>query len=173
MLLNGPPGIGKTTIGRALAATVRNGVCIHGDELRSFVVAREPGTVPLGLSYAGGAALADVYLGAGYELTVFEYVFERREHVDRFLDALTTDVPVHLLTLWAPLELVAAREAQRPGRERLGDRVATCWRQIAAELPQLGATVDASAPAGAVLAEVCRHVAAGSGRIAAPARSTP
>lgn len=45
VLLNGPAGAGKSTLGRRLAATSRNGACVHGDYLKRFVVARESGTV--------------------------------------------------------------------------------------------------------------------------------
>lgn len=65
VLLNGPAGVGKTTAGRRLAATARNGTCVHGDDLKHFVVSRDPDTVQGGLSYVGGAALADVFLDAG------------------------------------------------------------------------------------------------------------
>jgi predicted kinase len=158
VLLNGPAGVGKTTIGRRLAATARNGVCIHGDELKRFVVAREPGAVEQGLSYVGAAALADVNLAAGYELVVFEYVFERRAHAKRFLRALRSDVPVALLTLWAPLEVVAAREAARPGRDRLGERVAACWHALAANRHELGVVVDARGSVDEVLEKLSRSV---------------
>jgi ABC-type transport system involved in cytochrome c biogenesis ATPase subunit len=53
VVLNGPAGVGKTTVGRRLAGTARNGACVHGDDLKRFVVAREPGTVEQGLSYVG------------------------------------------------------------------------------------------------------------------------
>lgn len=162
VLLNGPAGVGKTTVGRRLAATARNGVCMHGDDLKRFVVAREPGTVDQGLSYVGGAALADVFLHAGYELVVFEFVFEQRMHVDRFLDRLRSDVAVHLITLWAPLETVATRELGRLDRGRLGDRVAACWNTMAADLAELGAVVDARAPVDEVLAEVRRQIGTGT-----------
>lgn len=82
-LLNGPAGVGKTTVGQRLAGAVPNGVCIHGDDLKNFVVSRQDGTVASGLSYVGGAALAEVYLGAGFDLVVFEFVFEKPEHVTR------------------------------------------------------------------------------------------
>src|SRR3712207_3602106 len=62
VLVNGPPGVGKTTVGRLLAETARNGVCIHGDDLKRFVVAREEGTVEGGLASVGAAALAGIYL---------------------------------------------------------------------------------------------------------------
>ena len=108
-MVNGPAGVGKTTLGRRLAATARNGACVHGDDLKRFVVAREPDTVALGLSYVGGAALADVFLDAGYDLVVFEFVFPRGVHVERFLRALRSGVPVHLVTLWAPLATIVER----------------------------------------------------------------
>jgi chloramphenicol 3-O-phosphotransferase len=131
VLLNGPAGVGKTTIGRRLAATARNGICVHGDDLKHFVVSRDPDTVQSGLSYVGGAALADVFLDAGYELVVFEFIFTRHRHIKRFLDALRSDAPVHLLTLWAPLATVVAREAARADRERLGGHVTECWHELA------------------------------------------
>jgi chloramphenicol 3-O-phosphotransferase len=151
VLLNGPAGVGKTTAGRRLAATARNGVCVHGDDLKHFVVSRDPDTVPSGLSYVGGAALADVFLDAGYDLVVFEFIFTRRRHVERFRRALRSDVPVHLLTLWAPLATVAAREAVRSNRERLGARVAECWHELAAHLDELGVVIDALQPVGGVV----------------------
>lgn|GEM_PF-3136343 len=151
VLLNGPAGVGKTTTGRQLAATARNGVCVHGDDLKRFVVSRNPETVQGGLSYVGGAALADVFLDAGYDLVVFEFVFARRRHVERFLRALRSPVPVHLLTLWAPLAAVAAREAARPDRERLGARVGECWHELAAHLDELGVRIDAARPVSEVV----------------------
>jgi chloramphenicol 3-O-phosphotransferase len=162
VLLNGPAGVGKTTVGPRLAGTARNSVCVHGDDLKHFVVNRDPGMVQSGLSYVGGAALADVYLDAGYELVVFEFIFTRRRHVERFLRALRSDVPVHLLTLWAPLATVRAREAVRPGRERLGARVAECWHEMSAHLNELGVVVDAVQPVGEVLQAVRQAVQDGS-----------
>jgi chloramphenicol 3-O-phosphotransferase len=76
VILNGPAGVGKTTVGRLLA--------------------------------------------------VFEYCFEVRGHVQRFLAAYTASAPVFLFTLWAPLAVVEARERARNGRSPLGERVAHC-----------------------------------------------
>jgi thymidylate kinase len=151
VLLNGPAGVGKTTAGRLLAATARNGVCVHGDDLKHFIVSRDPDAVEGGLSHVGRAAMADVFLDAGYDLVVFEFIFTRRRHVERFLRALRSDVPVHLLTLWASLATVAAREAVRPNRERLAARVAECWQEVAAHLDELGVVIDALQPVDAVV----------------------
>jgi predicted kinase len=135
ILVNGPAGVGKSTVAPRLAARATNGACISGDALKSFVVAREePFTVALGVSYVAAAALADVFLEAGYDLVVVDFIFERPEHVLRFTGALRTDVPVHLLTLWASLETVANRSG----------RAGPSWHAIHASLAQLGTTVDAT-----------------------------
>jgi|SRR4051794_16904612 chloramphenicol 3-O-phosphotransferase len=166
VLVNGPAGVGKTTVGRRLAATARNGICIHGDDLKAFIVARDPRAVGRGLSYPGGAALADVFLDAGYELVVFDVVFPSGRQVARFHEALRTVAPVHLLTLWAPLTTVTAREAARPHREPLGSLVTQSWRELFANLADLGAVVDAGRPVDDVVAEARRAVDASTGALA-------
>lgn len=142
IILNGPAGVGKTTVGRALAALVPNGACIHGDDLKAFIVTRQEGTVQGGLADVNGATVAANFLDAGYERVVFEFVFEEPRFVTRFLDAYTAATPVHLFTLWAPLEVAIAREAARPDRERLGTRVIDCHRTMAAHLDRLGIVIE-------------------------------
>jgi adenylylsulfate kinase-like enzyme len=146
LLLNGPAGVGKTTVGTRLAATADNGACVHGDDLKHFVVARIPGTVDQGLSYVGGAKLADVFLEAGYDLVVFEFIFLHAAHIQRFMRSLQTELPVHLVTLWAPLTVVSARDAARPQPERQG----------AEHLSELGAVLDASGSVEKLVADVCQ-----------------
>jgi len=142
VVLNGPAGVGKTTVGRLLAGRAANGVCIHGDALADFIVSRRDGSVRLGLGYEGGALLASNYVGAGYDLVVFEYCFERVAHIERFLATYTGTAPVSVFTLWAALEVVAVREQHRLGRRRLGDRVQECYETMRANLSELGMIIE-------------------------------
>ncbi len=161
-MLNGPAGVGKTTVGRLLAGAARNGVCIHGDDLKNFVVARDLASVSTGLSYVGAAALVDVFLEGGYELVVVDFIFSRPDHLDRFETALRSQAPVSVFTLWAPLEVVKTREASRPGRKRLGPRVGECWADLARYRTQLGITIDATVGPIAIADEIQRQLALAS-----------
>lgn len=154
VVVNGPAGVGKTTVARALAARAANGVCIHGDALADFIVSRRDGEVRGGLGYEGGALLAANYLDAGYELVVFEYCFESGDHIDRFLAAYNGAAPVSVFTLWAPLDVVSEREAKRDGRGRLGDRVRACWETMRANLDELGEVVENDADPDVVAARL-------------------
>jgi len=142
ILLNGPPGVGKTTVGNALASLVNNGACIHGDDLKSFIVSQVEGKVEGGLGYKNGAAVATNFIAAGYELVVFEYVFEKPTHVARFLEFFQAKVPVHLFTLWAPLKVITEREQARLDHTKLGNRVVECYQTISRNLDQLGHRID-------------------------------
>lgn len=143
IILNGPAGVGKSTVGRALAALAPNGVCIHGDDLRAFIVTRQPGATASGTTYTIGAAVAAGFLAAGFQRVVFEFVFEQPTYVTRFRDAYAATgaaAPVSLFTLWASLAVTTEREATRTYRDRiggnLGERVAACHRTMAAHLDQ-------------------------------------
>jgi energy-coupling factor transporter ATP-binding protein EcfA2 len=163
VMLNGPSGVGKSTIARLLAGRVANGACIHGDALADFIVTRDS-TVERGLGYVNGATIAANYIRAGYELVVFEYVFEDRSHVQRFLDAYDASAPVHLFTLWAPLAVVQARACEGDGRHRSTERVTACHEAITANLGSLGFVVDNCGDPRAVAEAVDEFALAGIAR---------
>jgi chloramphenicol 3-O-phosphotransferase len=167
VLLNGPAGVGKSTVGRRLAERAANGVCIHGDSLKGFIVSRDRHR-PRGMAFRAAGALADVYLDAGFELVLVDFVFEGEQHVETFRRSVSADTAVQVVTLWAPLAVVTAREAVRPGRERLGARVAECWHAIHDGLGALG-TVGTVVPAEGPVDEVVLQVERAIGDPRAPA----
>jgi len=137
IILNGPAGVGKTSVGKLLAQKSENSVCISGDALKDFIV-RKTDTVKGRLGYKNGASLIYNFLNAGYELVIFEYVFPSKKQIEYFLEELKVDVPVFLYTLWAPLEVVKEREARRIERASLGEQVIKCHEELASNLNGLG-----------------------------------
>jgi len=119
ILLNGPSGVGKTTVGRLLAARVHNGACVHGDALRDFVVARVDDEVQLGLGFVNAATVAANFVRGGYERVVVDFVFETPRHVATFVDAFAVDADLHVVTLWASREALAERGGSLDGHARM------------------------------------------------------
>lgn len=152
VVINGPPGVGKTTASNALAQLLPRCICIHGDDLRAFAPDDARSFLGGGSTYRAAATLARAYLEMGAEFVLFDYCFLRPRHLAYFTDALP-GVEVQVFTLWAELQTVQAREAQRP-RPPLGDAVEECHREMAEQLGVLGEIVDAdsrSAPNVAVM----------------------
>ncbi|HEY0715203.1 MAG TPA: AAA family ATPase [Polyangia bacterium] len=137
LIVNGPPGVGKTTASRKLARMTPGTPCIEGDRLRAF--APEPPRQHLGAgsTFRAAALLARAYLEMGAPRVIIDYVFLRPRHIAYLRDGLS-DVSVFLFTLWAPLETVEARERGRVGRTRLGTAVAECYREIDTNRASLG-----------------------------------
>jgi chloramphenicol 3-O-phosphotransferase len=145
VIINGPAGVGKTTVARKLALLGENSACIHGDDFKHYIVNRNLNTVATGLGYKNGATVANNFINGGYELVLFEYVFEDESHLPKFIDHLKVDCPVYLITLWANQGVVVDREANRSGRERLGKRVLECYAAMQQALGKLGLVIDTSA----------------------------
>lgn len=130
VIINGPAGVGKTTISKALAAKYQNSACIEGDQLKHFIVNRDSNIVAGRLSYKNGATLIHNFILANYECVIFEYVFENIDAIDYFLSFLKKEIPIFWFTLHASLKTVKARELVRANRERLGDRIDECYKGV-------------------------------------------
>lgn len=154
IILNGPAGVGKTTVGKLLAQRAENGVCISGDALKNFVV-RRTGSVKGRLGYRNGATLIRNFIEAGYELVVFEYVFPGKEQINYFYQELEVDVPLFFCTLWASLATVRERESGREERVSIGEQVTRCYEQLASNIDELGPVIQTD---GLGIEEVVRNV---------------
>lgn len=142
ILVNGPPGVGKTTVARTLASTAINGACVHGDCLRDFIVTRKRGSVRPRTTYRAAARVSSVFIESGYDLIVVDYVFSNPGHLAEYRQALARDVPLFCFLLWAPLSVVEERERSRPHRRRLGKQVSETYGTIERQFRDLGFAID-------------------------------
>lgn len=142
LVLNGPAGVGKTTVSRCLTSALSGTVLIPGDTLRTFAPDNGREFLGPGSTYRAAASLAGAYLQMGALRVIFEYVFETPAQLGRFLRHAPAGVPTHVFTLWAPLDVVVAREEERADRGPLGARVLACYASMQQHLGALGTVMD-------------------------------
>lgn len=152
VIVNGPPGVGKSTVSRCLANVRPGTVCIHGDHLRAFAPEDARAHLGGGSTYRAGATLACTYVEMGAARVIFDYCFLRPQHLRYFAEQIPRNVPMHLVTLWASLPTVQARERGRVGRTPLGDAVEECHAELQGHLSEFGTVMDAESEAPEVIA---------------------
>ncbi|WP_143348453.1 AAA family ATPase [Ensifer adhaerens] len=167
VIINGPAGVGKSTVSRILASRWDGAINISGDALRHFAPENVREHLGAGSTYRAGAALVASYVEMGARRVLFDYVFERPESITLFQGQLPLNLSVHVFTLWAPLETVVQREANREGRSRMGDAVVATFEAIQPNLHALGRvianTVGAEETAQIILEELLGSVSSDDG----------
>lgn len=138
LLINGPAGVGKTTVASRLKLRVPGTVCVHGDQILAFSPPDVRVHLGAGSTFRAGAALVREYVEMNAPRVLFDYVFSNAAHISRFCRWLAPDTMVHVFTIWAPLEAVRQREAARTEREPLGARVIETYATLQENLSQLG-----------------------------------
>lgn len=158
VVVNGPPGVGKTTVSRLLARHLEGTVCIQGDALRAFSPPTPRAHLGRGSTYRAAAALACAYLRMGAPRVIFDYCFLRPAHVAYLVENLD-NTRVEFFTLWASLPTVKAREQRRCGRSPLGAAVDECHAEIQRHLSDLGEVLDAREPPEVIAEALARRLA--------------
>jgi thymidylate kinase len=146
IVLNGPLGIGKSTLAEALTESIDACAMLSGDHL---VAVNPPSKTELELLHSTIELLVQHHRGFGYRNFVIEHVWRTEwELADlrRRLD--DTKVPCFLLTL--PIEenlrRIERRQAARAIDESEFEHLALTEERRALEGPGLGTPFDVSAP---------------------------
>lgn len=164
ILINGPPGVGKSSVSQCLALSVPGTVCVSGDAIRGFSPPDARTHLGPGSTYRAISALTRAYLDMGAPRVIAEYVFTRPSHVAQALDGLSPSVPVTVVTLWAELPAVLVRARERDRASVSPEAVERAWREIAAHLPELGEVICASGPVSETVSRVTEAVSRHSDR---------
>ncbi|MBV6624433.1 MAG: AAA family ATPase [Rivularia sp. (in: Bacteria)] len=142
IIINGPPGVGKSTTAKLIAQYSQNSVCIQGDDIKHWIVNRNSENLTKGLTYINGGACCRNYLKAGYELIIFDYVFTKKIHVERFIENCEMRESYFLFTLIAPLSIIKQREQLRLNRKPLGKAVDIAYAEIIKNKTDLGTFIN-------------------------------
>jgi len=120
-IINGIPGVGKTTTARGLAKRLERSAHVEGDIVHEMVIGGHvhPGGTPekeanaqLSLCKRNQIVLARSFLNAGFT-PVVDYVYVTHHFIDDFQRALP-DVDLHLVTLAPGPDVALDRDAHRP-----------------------------------------------------------
>jgi hypothetical protein len=173
VVINGPAGVGKTTISSLLAKSRPGTINISGDALRWFAPSDVRDHLGPGSTYRVGASLTATYLAMGAPRVLFDYVFDAPDKISRFCRSLPDMTRVYFFTVWAPLEVVVRREATRPGRERLGERTVETYRALERNLHALGDIIENAETAESAVAEILDKIAGSKGISASRLATAP
>lgn len=142
IIINGPPGVGKSTTSELLAQFYQNSVYIRGDDIKHWIINKNSSTLARGLTYINGATCCHNYVQAGYEFIIFDYVFTKKIHVERFTENSRIKHCCFLFTLIAPLSIIKQREQLRQNRKPLGEAIDIAYNEITQNKADLGIFIN-------------------------------
>ena len=171
ILLNGPLGIGKSTLGEALSESVEQCVMLDGDHL---VAVNPPPPDEREHLHSTIALLVEHHRRFGYRHFVIDYIWTTTEQIDDLRYRLTdsdADFRCFLLTLSADenLRRIERRASARALDEREHDlRIVAQERDMLIERPgvDLGEPFDVSASPPALVETMLRRLGLPSSRVA-------
>ena len=76
IILNGPCGVGKTTLSKQLAKQLVNSVHIIGDEVHNFIVDSKINKEHIEVTNQNIVALTSNFLNYGFMNIIIDYVYE-------------------------------------------------------------------------------------------------
>jgi predicted kinase len=142
IIINGPSGVGKSTISHIISRDIKKGVHIDVDILRHLVANHRLTHAQVHLAYRNAAALANNFINHGYTVIV-DGVFPNGNDLALFCRTLKNPrASIYVFTLSGELPVLQQREAMKMGSDSYSRRVQKLHRAMKAEASRLGVMVD-------------------------------
>jgi hypothetical protein len=164
IVLNGPLGIGKSTLGEALAESIDHCVLLEGDRL---VAANPPPSDELDYLHSTLALLVAHHRQFGYRHFVIDHIWRSSAELGdlrRRLMAVDPDAEIRCFLLTLPAEENLRRIEQRQRARAVDEceferRTFAEEREILATHTDVGELFDVSAPPADLVADMLRRLA--------------
>ncbi len=129
VIVNGAPGVGKSTVAELVFSKLCNAAFLDGDDvwrIRPFEVNDRTKAI-VGKNIP---VVLRSYLEAGYEYVLLAWVMHRQEIIEAVLEALSDlEFELHVFTLVADEETLSQRWRSRAGEQTVPELVADRLRQ--------------------------------------------
>lgn len=114
IILNGPCGVGKSTVAQKLAARLNKCVHIRVDDIRNFIVDAEINEEQNDIADINTLCITKNFVESGYNNIIIDNVFESSGHLSGFIKKIKLiDNDVHSFRLYASIEENIKRNLER------------------------------------------------------------
>lgn len=138
IIINGPPGIGKSTIARKLTKKLKRAAVIEVDRVKYFSVDARKRTESIDIGDQQVFMMVQALRSSGKANIVLDYVYETPKYFQAVVRKLRSiDRGVYAYRLRAVLAENIHRDKRRPASVQMGQRV----RELAARLDEQGDSV--------------------------------
>jgi len=165
IILNGPLGIGKSTLAEALTESIEGCAMLSGDHL---LAVNPPSNTELEHLHSGIELLMRHHQRFGYRNFVIEHIWRTQPELDDLKRRLD-DPETHCFLLTLPIEQnlqrIESRQTTRAIDEREFEHLTVAEERRALEGPGLGAPFDVSGPPAELVCRLLDLVSCQSDRI--------
>lgn len=147
IILNGPCGVGKSSVAKLISEQLEHPIYIKGDDVLNMVVNSEIILENILLTERNVVSLVKNFAQSGYKNYVIDFVYEEQYCLKRFVTELKKFIrDVFVIRLFCDLEENVRRDSERSSEDICGKERVIELNQVFSNVgDQLGHAIDNSA----------------------------